>query len=127
MEKKHKGLPVFEMEDGEVTKINLTTNPDCGVGFKKFECNTTGGIKSIHITQNMTPKEKAKQIYDKMYIEHDLHGFDYCDKCAKEHSLILIDEVILALNAGCASEGGFYNGDQFVEYWDNVKIELIKL
>lgn len=41
MKKKHKGLPVFEMKDGEITKINLTTNPDCGIGF----------IKSIYITK----------------------------------------------------------------------------
>lgn len=46
----------------------------------------------------MTPKEKAKQIYDKMYIEHDLHDFDYCNQCAKEHSLILIDELLSVLD-----------------------------
>lgn len=51
MKKKHKGLPVFEIKDGEITKINLTKNPDCGVGFQKVECDTSGGIKSIYITQ----------------------------------------------------------------------------
>lgn len=48
MKKKHKGLPVFEIKDGEITKINLTA---CGVGFQKFDCNTVGVIKSIFITK----------------------------------------------------------------------------
>jgi len=72
----------------------------------------------------MTPKEKAKELFDKMFnkIQPDELGLDY--KSAKECATIATNEIILAnphsnpLNTDVYSTMG---------YWQEVKQEIEKL
>jgi hypothetical protein len=60
----------------------------------------------------MTPKEKAKQLVEKMIIYHSPDDKDY--EAAKDCALIAVDEI---LNIGCIE----------VPYWVEVKQEIENL
>lgn len=68
----------------------------------------------------MTPKEKAKELFDKFYIEvldrdgtSAMNGFE-----AKQCALIAVDEIMDALEK---------NGSWNYDYWKQVKQEIEKL
>jgi hypothetical protein len=67
----------------------------------------------------MTPKEKAKELYDKMYsINRDEFISIHASKNA---ALIAVDELIIEKNKW--ENGSFYTS----KYWDYVKQEIEKL
>jgi hypothetical protein len=63
----------------------------------------------------MTPKEKAKEMYDKMLNSDIMNMTKYC---AKQCALIAVDEI---LNHH-SQEQGLYRIDTY--YWQQVKSEL---
>lgn len=70
-----------------------------------------------------TPKEKAKQLVDKM-------SFEVCKTDAKQCALIAVDEMLS--NAGMIwggrnTETGLTARDEFRKYWREVKQEIDKL
>jgi hypothetical protein len=68
----------------------------------------------------MTPKEKAKEIFNKMYQVDDIMGnYPMCFDTAKQCALIAVDEIISSIDA----EEHFilYN------YWQKVKQEIKNL
>ena len=67
----------------------------------------------------MTPKEKAKELVDKM--EHPLEGFYIIRVAAKQLALISVDELISQENS--YNNGSFYPS----KYWQEVKQEIEKL
>jgi len=74
----------------------------------------------------MTPKEKARDLRDKMYLKipsvYDPTGLPHYP-IAKEMALIAIDEILEATK-GMVDEFSGYSAD---EYYINVKEELEKL
>lgn len=85
----------------------------------------------------MTPKEKAKELFDKYY---DIDDFGYSrgedsflywstevlDKQSKQCALIAVDEIIFALNDDIYIQGET-DIDSHREYWKEVKQEIEKL
>jgi hypothetical protein len=68
----------------------------------------------------MTPKEKAKELVDKMYLVPELNGSCILTKhTAKQCALIAVDEI---LKADIENKLGVD-----VEYWQEVKQEIEKL
>jgi hypothetical protein len=68
----------------------------------------------------MTPKEKANEIFNKMYQVDDIMGnYPMCFDTAKQCALIAVDEIISSIDA----EEHFilYN------YWQKVKQEIKNL
>jgi hypothetical protein len=66
----------------------------------------------------MTPKEKAKELYKKMYTQHP----NIYPLTAKQCALIAVEEIIKTLyEYHYDSESGAY------EYWQEVKQEIEKL
>jgi hypothetical protein len=67
----------------------------------------------------MTPKEKAKELFDKMYMVDDPMGnYPMCFDTAKQCALIAVDEIY---NSGLLV---FVDDEQ---YWHEVKQEIEKL
>ena len=66
----------------------------------------------------MTPKEKAKELYDKYQIE----GSQWYVYTTKKYALIAVDE-ILEMDLPILEE----DADKFYEYWEQVKQEIEKL
>ena len=62
----------------------------------------------------MTPKEKAKELFEKYYQIGKNHDFDYAKDCA----LIAVDEIL--------DIAEFYNDVEFI-WWEEVKQEILKL
>jgi hypothetical protein len=63
----------------------------------------------------MTPKEKAKELFDKMYMVDDPMGnYPMCFDTAKQCALIAVDEIIDTPNP-------------MPNYWQEVKQEIEKL
>jgi hypothetical protein len=71
----------------------------------------------------MTPKEKAKELYQKYSKGKDENGWYLCefDSCAKKCALIAVDEIIKN-----DKENYGINGFVF-EYWQEVKQEIENL
>jgi hypothetical protein len=76
----------------------------------------------------MTPKDKAKKLLDKYYIEHYCwsgNGYDVdkvtTKQCQKQCALIAVDEI---LNHH-SQEQSLYRIDTY--YWEQVKKEIEKL
>ena len=69
----------------------------------------------------MTPKEKAKELVDKM--EHPLEGFYIIRVAAKQLALISVDEIIEFL----LQASKYLAFPQQVMYWQEVKQEIEKL
>ncbi len=64
----------------------------------------------------MTPKEKAKELFDKMYNSKDqLRKYPMCFDTSKQCALIAVDEILKAV------EG------KYDDYWIEVKQEIEKL
>jgi hypothetical protein len=65
----------------------------------------------------MTPKEKAKEIFNKMYQVDDIMGnYPMCFDTAKKCALIAVDEIISSIDA-----------EEYVilyNYWQKVKQEI---
>ena len=70
------------------------------------------------ITNNMTPKEKAKELIRQFYSV----GAIECKQCA----LIAVDEIINVAKPECHIETA-YNLEETLEYWEEVKQKLEKL
>ena len=67
----------------------------------------------------MTPKEKAKELFDKMYMVDDPMGnYPMCFDTAKQCALIAVDEIInhIRVNLG----GGTHQG----VFWLEVRKEI---
>jgi len=83
----------------------------------------------------MTPKEKANELFDKMFIE--ISDFrvtdDVLEVVAKQCALIAVDEILNYLGIIEQNEtsdfafGGSYQGDDYFKYWQEVKHEIEKL
>jgi hypothetical protein len=68
----------------------------------------------------MTPKEKAKELFDKMYMVDDPMGnYPMCFDTAKQCALIAIDEVIDNI------EDDYMHYE--LDWWQEVKQEINKL
>ena len=61
----------------------------------------------------MTPKEKAKELFNKLYMAIPSDEMGKCDNAAKQCALIAVDEVLSVC---------WYKKD--MEYWDEVKQEI---
>ena len=71
----------------------------------------------------MTPKEKAKELFNKMYMVEDPMGnYPMCFDTAKQCALIAVDEIILQ----CWDYREIDLGIS-LEYWEEVKQEIEKL
>jgi hypothetical protein len=77
----------------------------------------------------MTPKEKAKELFDKYYIVCQEYTEEIqCSIQAKECALIAVDEIIQqweVIDTYIADFGGKLN--QSLKYWQEVKQEIEKL
>lgn len=71
----------------------------------------------------LTPKQKAKEIFDKMYFVEDPMGkYPMCFDTAKQCALIAVDEILQShyvLLTGVKTS--------IYEYWQEVKEELLKI
>jgi hypothetical protein len=68
----------------------------------------------------MTPKEKAKEIFNRMYQVSDImDNYPMCFDTAKQCALIAVDEIISSIDAE----------DHFIlyNYWQKVKQEIENL
>jgi hypothetical protein len=77
----------------------------------------------------MTPKEKAKKLFDKYYIVCQEYTEEIqCSIQAKECALIAVDEVINS-NPCCedSDRGGNFQWASNEYYWQEVKQEIEKL
>lgn len=61
----------------------------------------------------MTPKEKAKELFDKFYMAIPSDEMGLCDEASRLCALIAVDEVLSVC---------WYKKD--MEYWDEVKQEI---
>ena len=71
----------------------------------------------------MSPKDKAKELFDKMYMVEDHMGkYPMCFNTAKECALIAAEEIIDVIST-------VYEHDWNVlyPYWNEVKQEIINL
>lgn len=72
----------------------------------------------------MEPKEKAKEIFDEMYLVEDSIGdYPMCFDTAKQCALIAVD---LRLDGDFIFTSIEYEEDS-LEYWQEVKEELLKI
>jgi hypothetical protein len=70
----------------------------------------------------MTPKEKAKELVDKIYLVPELNGSCILTKhTAKQCALIAVDEILIIMNEE------YLSGALKIEYWQEVKKEIEKL
>jgi hypothetical protein len=75
----------------------------------------------------MTPKEKAKELVDKMYLVDDSMGnYPMCYETARQCALITVDEILNALSSDRISYGGEYRYEES-DFWIYVKEEIKKL
>lgn len=66
----------------------------------------------------MTPKEKAEELYKKMYIVHS----NIYPSSAKQCALVAVDEI---LNEHMFDDSEY--SDRRYDYWDKVKQEIEKI
>lgn len=73
----------------------------------------------------MTEKKKAKELFDKFYkkIPSDELGNDY--QAAKECTLISVDEILDLLDCESWNHNSIIKSS--IEYWNQVRQEVIKL
>ena len=77
----------------------------------------------------MTPQEKAKELFKKMYQVRSVSGSDISKYFAKQCAIIAVDEI---LNNNCGShtdEASAINEEIYCDeyYWQEVKQEIGKL
>lgn len=72
----------------------------------------------------MTPKEKAKELFDKMYIVEDLMGdYPMCFETAKQCAKIAVQEILISLQMADTA----YDLIPDIDYWNEVLTEIDKL
>ena len=72
----------------------------------------------------MTPKEKAKELFDKMYNSKDLMGiYPMCFETSKQCALIAVDEILEIINETMI----LVDIESDYDYWQEVKQEIEKL
>ena len=70
----------------------------------------------------LTPKEKAKEIFGKMYFADDqMDNYPICFKTAKQCALIAVEEIISIKLLW------FQKDTEHLDFWKEVKEELLKL
>lgn len=74
----------------------------------------------------MTPKEKAKELFDR-FDELDFHDCADPVQSAKECALIVADEIISVLDDNERSERGVVVKGSGQDYWEQVKEEINKI
>jgi hypothetical protein len=68
---------------------------------------------------NQTPKDKAKELFDKFMKPIDgLHKYPMCFDTAKQCAMIAVDEVIEALHEH------HWQNRLIIDYWEEVKNEI---
>jgi hypothetical protein len=68
---------------------------------------------------NMTPKEKARELFNKMYhVDDPMGNYPMCFDTAKQCALIAVDEIIYVLDRYI---------DPVRSYWEQVKNEIQKI
>lgn len=73
----------------------------------------------------MAPKEKAKEIFDKMYLVEDSIGdYPMCFDTAKQCALIAVDEMLNEYPNQCPKDS--YEMERHI-FWQEVKEELLKI
>lgn len=65
----------------------------------------------------MTPKEKAKELYDKFYMAIPSDEMGLCDEASRQCALIAVDEVINSIF-------GNHEVDFLRNFWQEVKKEI---
>lgn len=77
----------------------------------------------------MTPKEKAKELFDKMYIVKDPMGnYPMCFDTAKQCALIAVNEIIIRTISVDTMPYNCQEIDEDTkEYWQEVKQEIENL
>jgi hypothetical protein len=79
----------------------------------------------------MTPNEKAKELFYKMYnVKDPMNGYPMCFDTAKQCALIAVDEIISSSpSLPILGDGGIYGEDieLSTKYWQEVKQEIEKL
>lgn len=87
----------------------------------------------------MTPKQKAKELFDKYYIIcQEFTQEIQCSIQAKQCALIAVDEIIKSkklnylftqnqINSMESTSDDRWIHETFIEYWDKVKREIEKL
>ena len=87
----------------------------------------------------MTPKQKAKELFDKYYIIcQEFTQEIQCSIQAKQCALIAVDEIIKSkklnylftqnqINSMESTSDDRWIHETFIEYWDKVKHEIEKL
>lgn len=70
----------------------------------------------------MTPKEKAQELFDKMYV------YAIFDEAAKQCALIAVNEILEFMEADdFDSDTCYWANHSKMEYWQEVKQEIEKL
>lgn len=73
----------------------------------------------------MAPKEKAKEIFDKMYlVEDQMANYPMCFDTAKQCALIAVDEILNEYPSQCPKDS--YEMERHI-FWQEVKEELLKI
>lgn len=68
----------------------------------------------------MTPKEKAKELFDK----YQIAGSQWYVDTTKKYALIAVDEIIKTLKDNDLYIGGETNIDEIIIFWKEVKQEI---
>ena len=71
----------------------------------------------------MTPKEKAKELFNKLYMAIPSDEMGKCDNAAKKCALIAVNEILKAVD----NPDETYLMKHSVNYWTEVKQEIEKL
>ena len=76
----------------------------------------------------MTPKEKAKELYDKFYMAIPSDEMGLSDEAAKQCALIAVDEVMEFMEADdFDSDTCYWANHSQMKYWVEVKQEIENL
>jgi hypothetical protein len=73
----------------------------------------------------MTPKEKAEELFKKMYQVRSVSGSDITKYFAKQCALIAVDEIIDSYTN--EHSYGYITSDRIIPYWQEVKTEIENL
>ena len=77
----------------------------------------------------MTPKEKAKELFNKMFnVDDPMGSYPMCYETAKQCALIAVDEIIKTLNNDIQDINVVGNVLlDLIDYWREVKQEIEQL
>lgn len=71
----------------------------------------------------LTPKEKAKELFDK----YQIAGSQWYVETTKKYTLIAVDEIINSLENYGKESDELQNMENDFRYWQEVKQELLKM